>query len=340
MTLLNLLRPRKKNISERKVFMRNLLILFSFGCLVFSLTSGVNFVISFLFGFGLPYTISLALGIVVAFAIDMIQQQAAIQVSLDYFKDKLVEPFTVLITLAFIFLSGYISIIGADLRSSHVQLEAMSKDSLDNVVVSTLSSVAPTVSAVVKTKEMSWPEHTREMASAKLKQDQALVHSKNLSLAESYLKAKQEKSKETTRLVSNMFNSNIGTLIAVQLVYLFCCFGIGYYYACEDSENKSTTLSDNFDRDNHIPYPVDDDDDDFVGQRSVDENLHPYFLQDLDESGNDYCLEESENHLSLVVKGLNTCPVCSKDYKPNHKKQIFCNTSCRNNHHNSKKQSV
>jgi hypothetical protein len=278
MELINLLNKKDRSIKDRKKLMRYVLLAFAYACLLYSVTSGFFFIEATLLPFSLPFAVVGLIGVVTAILIDIGQSMSVTNLAIDYFEDKVVEPFTVLIALAFICLSGYISISGTQTRHDKVSLESVRSDSTNNTVASVLSLTTP---------------------AGKLSD-----------------KLEKKKAKEDL-LVSKLFNASAWTLILIQIVYLFCMFGAGYYKVATGSGSSGPTKRKNISFKDGPREPLSD-----FGERAKVNHLGNYTVtkHEHKREHKDCVSTEAQS----IVSGSGVCVNCGQSFVPKHPKQKFC----------------
>jgi hypothetical protein len=317
MELINLLNKKDRSIKDRKKLMRYVLLAFAYACLLYSVTSGFFFIEATLLPFSLPFAVVGLIGVVTAILIDIGQSMSVTNLAIDYFEDKVVEPFTVLIALAFICLSGYISISGTQTRHDKVSLESVRSDSTNNTVASVLSLTTPTVNKVVKTKDLGWLEYQAEVEQAKLSAKQAELHKEQLAAAGKLSDKLEKKKAKEDLLVSKLFNASAWTLILIQIVYLFCMFGAGYYKVATGSGSSGPTKRKNISFKDGPREPLSD-----FGERAKVNHLGNYTVtkHEHKREHKDCVSTEAQS----IVSGSGVCVNCGQSFVPKHPKQKFC----------------
>lgn len=311
MEFINLLAKSNKTMSERKALMKNILFIFSFVCLAFSITSAYFFVQAILLPFQLPMFLVGILGIGTGILIDLLQGQAVLQLSLDYYKDKKLEPYTLGIAIAFIFLSAYTSISGTETRSKAKQLSLVQTDSTGKDLAAVVAASSIPLNEVVKTKDMSWTEHKREVESAKLKQVQADLQKEQVKAAAVLHNERAKNRDKEMRLTIDLFSASKWTLLAIQLVYLVCMFGVGYYQSVIQSESVAPSFS----REPSFLESSQDLDLE-IGSRTQIRHLGNYLHND--------CVMSETQVTESNTQGYGVCLNCGQSFLSRHPRQKFC----------------
>ena len=342
-----------KPFAQRKVVLKNLLLLLSSVIMTFSIVSGANFVLGTLLPFEIPYWVALCAGVAVAVIVDLVQQASVIQLAVDYFKDKTVEPFTLGIAIAFVAVSAYISVQGTELKHLSKQLDIIEADTTAKALAGVISVSAMEPKKVVKTEKMSWAEHAREIESAKLKQASVAANQEAAKVAGKIVEKEQVSVAKKQSVIQQRFSMNKWTMVVLQFLFIVSTLGVGYFQCLTESDEHTNRKRPA----RPMPYPTrsggslldddmqadddddDDDDDNFPRQRKgilnrvVIEGFHrPNSFPEPIHS-----TEENVSRLDFNPNTERKCISCGNVYSVGHARQKFCSVTCKNKFHNSKK---
>ena len=340
MELINLLSKRDKKIVDRKKLIRIVLLLFAFLCMAYSITSGFFFVEAILLPFPLPFALVVLIAVGTAILVDIGQTMAVTHLAIDYYEDKVVDPYTSVIAVVFIVLSGYVSISGTQTRHDKLSLENVRTDSTSVHLEKALATSAPIVNKVVKTKDITWTEYEMLKKEAELAKEQAELKQDQVAAATALTKELKSKKDKEAFLVKKLFNASAFTLVAIQIVFLFCVFGAGYFKVVTGQSSSSSSLNDDDDdfgfpsgprhsRGDKRPKGIVTGD---LGGRTKINHLGSHTNKDV--LHNDCVNVETQ---SIVLNGT-MCKNCGQSFVPKHPLQKFCSnkgpSNCKDTYNN------
>lgn len=213
-----------------------LLFLFSLVCLTVSIQSGSVFIHSFLSGYiESPawfwcYLVAIAIDVVLFFLCT--QLFSDIFVGLDNKKRYLDLP-TLLLFLAFLALSMFISIKGADLRKSHHTAQIMA----DNKTIEVIDQIGATIHKEETTPIQGITRQERKAieGKAELQKARAASHQNLVSAIELH----HEQQQHQVKSISEMLDFSKTVVILFQFLLILCSACSEYMKSKRDSEVKS-----------------------------------------------------------------------------------------------------